>query len=68
MMQFRKLSRDEEALFRTNARAVYQPFTPIDGVWHPVYQAECVRMNAEAGALPVRFLKPAEPVGDDPNA
>lgn len=34
---------------RAWARENYKPFDPITGVWHPVVQAECVRMNIEAG-------------------
>ena len=28
------------------ARENYTPGEPINGVWHPIVQAECVRMNA----------------------
>lgn len=31
------------------AKENYKPFTPIDGLWHPIAQFECVRINAKAG-------------------
>jgi uncharacterized protein YjiK len=46
-MQFRKLSVQEKRKFRKAARENYEVFTLIEGVWHPVYQAECVAMNDE---------------------
>lgn len=36
---------DEEWEFRLWARENYKPFNPILGIWHPIVQAECVRMN-----------------------
>ena len=45
MMSFKKLSSLDEAVFRSKAREMYKPFTPINGLWHPVYQDECVRIN-----------------------
>lgn len=47
-MAFRKLSEQEKQEFRETARMNYELFSPIDGLWHPVYQHECVRMNAES--------------------
>lgn len=47
-MSFRKLDDDDIEKFRRSAREKYELFTPIDGIWHPVYQAECVKMNHEA--------------------
>ena len=49
MNLFRKLSRGEEVEFRQSARENYKPLSTIEGVWHPVYQAECVKINQEAG-------------------
>jgi hypothetical protein len=46
MNLFRQLSADEEKEFRKWARDNYQPFTEIKGIWHPVIQDECVKMNA----------------------
>jgi hypothetical protein len=46
MKLFRELSEQEEREFRADARKNY--ITPINGVWHPVYQDECVKMNKEA--------------------
>ena len=45
---FKKLSKKAEENFRAWARENYLPYTPILGVWHPVIQAECVRINYEA--------------------
>jgi hypothetical protein len=47
-MAFRRLSEQEKLEFRNAARENYALFSPIDGLWHPVYQHECVRMNAES--------------------
>jgi hypothetical protein len=46
-MQFLKLSPAEAERFRTHAREHYLPFSEIDGVWHPIYQQECVNINVE---------------------
>jgi hypothetical protein len=48
MELFRKLTAREEETFRTWARENYVPYEEIDGLWHPVIQDECVRMNREA--------------------
>jgi len=44
---FRTLTPKEVLEFQQAARANYAPGDPISGVWHPVYQAECVKMNSE---------------------
>ena len=44
---FRKLSAEEERAFRQWARNNYKPFTDIKGIWHPVVQDECVKINEE---------------------
>ena len=44
-MSFRKLDLKEEQRFRREARKDYGPFTPISGLWHPIYQDECVKIN-----------------------
>jgi len=46
---FRELSKKEEKQFRKWARDNYVPNTPIQGIWHPVVQDECVRINKEVG-------------------
>jgi hypothetical protein len=46
---FKELTPREENEFRAWARREYVPLTPIKGIWHPVVQDECVKMNAEAG-------------------
>ena len=34
--------------FKQWANDNYEPHTPINGTWHPIIQAECVRINNEA--------------------
>lgn len=58
MKLFNQLTSQQEADFRLWARQNYQVYTPIDGVWHPVVQDECVRMNAETGYSPDGFNPP----------
>ena len=48
MKLFRELSEEETAKFQKWARDNYVPFSPIKGVWHPVVQAECVKINASS--------------------
>ena len=45
------ITEDEKETFRRWARENYKPFDPIIGVWHPIVQAECVKMNEEAGKV-----------------
>jgi hypothetical protein len=42
------LSMAERVEFRRWARVNYLPLSFIDGTWHPVVQAECVKINEEA--------------------
>ena len=44
---FKNLSPDEEKEFRKWARENYCPLDPIQGVWHPVVQDECAKINSE---------------------
>jgi hypothetical protein len=48
MSIFRELSADEEKTFRQWARDNYTQFDPIEGIWHPVIQDECTKINDEA--------------------
>jgi len=48
MKLFKELTAAEEADYRKWAQENYNPFEPINGVWHPVVQDECVRINKEA--------------------
>jgi len=48
---FRKLGAAEKETFRQAARNNYELFTPIEGIWHPIYQIECVRLNFEAATF-----------------
>ena len=49
MKLFRNLTTKEEEEFRRWARDNYEPFSEIKGVWHPVVQDECVKINQEKG-------------------
>ena len=48
MELFRDLSESEIQDFRNWARDNYKPLSEIKGVWHPIVQDECVKMNEEA--------------------
>lgn len=48
MKMFRELSEQEIIEYKAWARKNYVPFNPIKGIWHPVVQAECAKMNEEA--------------------
>jgi hypothetical protein len=54
MNLFRQLSVAQTAEFQKWARLNYKPFEPIEGIWHPIVQAECVKMCAEAGYAQAR--------------
>lgn len=47
MNMFKEIAKgsEEEKEFRRWARENYKLHTPINGVWHPLVQDECVRMN-----------------------
>lgn len=47
MSLFKSLNADEEKQFRQWARENYTPGSEIKGVWHPVVQDECTKMNIE---------------------
>lgn len=44
---FRELSQEEEAEFRQWARDNYKKGGDISGIWHPVVQDECRKMNED---------------------
>ncbi len=44
---FRPLSPAEVTTFREWARENYEPYAPVQGIWHPVVQQECVVINLE---------------------
>jgi hypothetical protein len=50
MNMFKKLRKKEEGPFRDWARENYTRLDPIKGVWHPVVQDECRKMNDELTA------------------
>ena len=39
------LTEQEKETFRRWARENYTRFSEIKGIWHPIVQAECVKMN-----------------------
>ena len=47
MNMFRELTPEEEKTFRQWARDNYLPLGEIKGIWHPVVQDECVKINKE---------------------
>lgn len=46
---FRELDEEEIKKFRTHARENYVVGTPIEPLFHPIWQAEAQAMNEEAG-------------------
>ena len=46
-MMFRELTVSEACEFRSWARDNYKLGSPISGIWHPIVQDECARMNRE---------------------
>lgn len=50
-MFFRDLGEEEQAKFRAWARENYKPFSDIKGIWHPVVQDECRKINEEQSAF-----------------
>ena len=50
-MLFRELNETEEKEFRSWARENYVVFSPIKGIWHPVVQDECIKMNRERSEI-----------------
>jgi hypothetical protein len=55
---FRQLSAEDEQAFRQWARDNYKPFEEIDGIWHPVVQDECVKINQRTGYSPAALFPP----------
>jgi hypothetical protein len=49
MTLFRQLDEEEIQSFQRWARENYKPFEPIKGIWHPIIQEECAKINAMAG-------------------
>jgi hypothetical protein len=47
MNLFRKVSEEQIPMFKAWARTNYVPYSIIKGIWHPIVQAECVKMNEE---------------------
>lgn len=51
MKLFRMLTPDEEKEYKQSARDNYEPLTEIKGIFHPVYQLECVKINIETNLI-----------------
>lgn len=47
MNLFKQLTSSEELIYRQWAQRNYEPLTEISGIWHPVVQDECVKMNKQ---------------------
>ena len=47
MMLFKQLTASDAEAYRAWARENYKPLSEIKGIWHPVIQAECARINKE---------------------
>ena len=60
MRLHKDLNEKEAESFRRWARDNYKRLEPIDGTWHPVTQAECVKMNGEAALDPTTLDVVAE--------
>ena len=43
------ISTEEAETMQSWARDNYEPHTPIKGIWHPLVQEECTKMNSEHG-------------------
>lgn len=56
MKLFRELDETEAEEFRQWARENYKPFDPINGVWHPIVQEECVEINKIASILTTELI------------
>ena len=54
---FKSLTAKEVEEFRASARENYVVGTEINELHHPVYQFECVQMNAEAKSRTVNIWK-----------
>jgi len=46
MNLFRPLTQKEDGEFRKWAWDNYEPLSDINGLWHPVVQEECARINS----------------------
>jgi len=53
MKMFKELSAKEVKEYKAWARKNYKPFEPISGIWHPVVQEECAKINSEAEVVMV---------------
>lgn len=54
MKLWRELTQEEERQFRQWARENYKPLSEINGLWHPVIQDECKKINENTS---LKFLE-----------
>lgn len=47
MKLYAELTEKQKQEFREWARENYKPHDPINGLWHPEVQKECVKINEE---------------------
>lgn len=50
-MLFKELTEQEKKEYQAWAWENYEPLSEIKGIWHPVVQAECVKVNEAHDAL-----------------
>ncbi len=48
---FKSLTDEEEKQYREWARKTYKRFEPIKGIWHPVVQDECKKINESGTSI-----------------
>ena len=56
MSVWQMLNEEQVQEYQQWARDNYEPLSPINGLWHPVVQKECVIMNMEQNTR-----EPAQP-------
>ena len=50
-MLFKQLTEQEKKDYQAWAWENYEPLSEIKGIWHPVVQAECVKINKSQAEL-----------------
>ena len=68
---FRTLTEEEGESFKQWARDNYEPFSVIQGYWHPVVQRECAEINLDADSTPAgceNFSAPTSDHGPGPGS
>jgi len=57
MYLFKTLTESENQEFRKWVRDNYVPGSDISGLWHPVVQNECTKMNRDEFCAPVEVRR-----------